>query len=547
MQALKTPGVYVQEIATLPPSVAEVATAIPVFIGYTETGAGKTVRINSMLDYQATFGGPKSTAMHVIAKLSTPPVIMAEPRPENVNHPEALLWYCLSHYFLNGGGPCWIKSVGDYTAPLNKDDFTAAFAQLESEDEPTLIVFPDATRLAAADYATVVQAALAHCNKMQDRFTLVDVPNGDVETFRDGIGINHLSYGAAYHPYLRTTMSYVYDEGAVDVAVETDTATFRRRFGGAGGLIVTYTGAAAAAPQVTSVAGAVGDAVDFAIDALVLTISNVAGKTASDVATAWTGWRAENDARGFELATDAGGGAEISPFAGEALQRVTAEAMPLSEMSTGANPQTALYNLVKERLGKVRVALPPSATVAGIIASVDRDRGVWKAPANVSVSGVSGPVEKITDEVQEDLNVDATAGKSINAIRAFSGKGTLVWGARTLAGNDNEWRYVSVRRLFLTIEESTKKASAFAVFEPNDATTWLKVKGMIESYLFGLWERGALAGSKSEDAYFVNVGLGRTMTAQDVLEGRLIVEIGIAAVRPAEFIVLRFMHKLQES
>ncbi len=131
--------------------------------------------------------------------------------------------------------------------------------------------------------------------------------------------------------------------------------------------------------------------------------------------------------------------------------------------------------------------------------------------------------------------------------RAFTGRGILVWGARTLAGNDNEWRYVSVRRLFNLIEESVRKSTAFAVFEPNDATTWLKVKGMAEGYLFGLWERGALAGSTPEAAYFVNVGLGKTMTAQDVLEGRMLVELGVAAVRPAEFIILRFTHKLQEA
>ena len=104
-----------------------------------------------------------------------------------------------------------------------------------------------------------------------------------------------------------------------------------------------------------------------------------------------------------------------------------------------------------------------------------------------------------------------------------------------------------MRRLFITVEESVKKASAFAVFEPNVQLTWLKVKGMIESYLYGLWQKGALAGASSGDAYYVNVGLGTTMTPQDVLEGRMIVEIGIAAVRPAEFIILRFSHKLQTS
>jgi phage tail sheath protein FI len=97
------------------------------------------------------------------------------------------------------------------------------------------------------------------------------------------------------------------------------------------------------------------------------------------------------------------------------------------------------------------------------------------------------------------------------------------------------------------IEESSQKATGFAVFEPNDATTWLKVRAMIESYLYGLWQQGALAGATPDDAYFVNVGLGKTMTPQDVLEGRMIVEIGAAAVRPAEFIILRFSHKMQQS
>jgi hypothetical protein len=208
-------------------------------------------------------------------------------------------------------------------------------------------------------------------------------------------------------------------------------------------------------------------------------------------------------------------------------------------------PNTELYNQIKTVLADQRVVLPSSAAMAGIYARVDREQGVWKAPANEGVMAVLGPVAKITDDDQDRLNVDPTAGKSINAIRAFTGKGTLVWGARTLAGNDNEWRYVSVRRLFIMIEESTKKASAFAVFEANDQSTWLKVKAMIESYLYGLWEQGALAGPTPEAAYYVNVGLGTTMTPQDVLEGRMIVEIGVAAVRPAEFIILRFSHKMQ--
>jgi len=235
-------------------------------------------------------------------------------------------------------------------------------------------------------------------------------------------------------------------------------------------------------------------------------------------------------------------GFSISPK-GDGTGTVTVTRTLASIQSTN----TALYNQIKAAMNQQRVVLPPSAAVAGIYAQVDRERGVWKAPANVSVAAVIGPVTKITHADQEDLNIDPTAGKSINAIREFTGKGTLVWGARTLAGNDNEWRYVSVRRLFNMIEESAQKATAFAVFEPNDATTWLKVKAMIDSFLYGLWERGALAGSTAKAAYFVNVGLGKTMTPQHVLEGLMIVEIGVAAVRPAEFIILRFTHKMQEA
>jgi phage tail sheath protein FI len=153
----------------------------------------------------------------------------------------------------------------------------------------------------------------------------------------------------------------------------------------------------------------------------------------------------------------------------------------------------------------------------------------------------------VSAEEQAGLNVDATSGKSINVIRFFQGKGNLVWGARTLAGNDNEWRYIPVRRLYIFVEESIKKATEFVVFEPNDANTWLRVKTMIENFLTNLWREGALAGAKSEQAFFVRVGLGQTMTALDILEGRMNVEIGLAAVRPAEFIILKFSHKLQES
>jgi phage tail sheath protein FI len=191
--------------------------------------------------------------------------------------------------------------------------------------------------------------------------------------------------------------------------------------------------------------------------------------------------------------------------------------------------------------------LPPSGAIAGIYAKVDAERGVWKAPANVGLNAVIKPTIEYTNTTNDALNVDPVAGKSINAIRPFVGKGTLVWGARTLAGNDNEWRYVSVRRFFIFVEESTKKATEQFTFEPNDANTWVKVQAMIENFLTTQWRAGALQGIKPEHAFYVSVGLGKTMTPLDILEGRMIIEIGMAAVRPAEFIILRFSHKMAES
>ncbi|NEN91268.1 MAG: phage tail sheath family protein [Okeania sp. SIO3H1] len=253
----------------------------------------------------------------------------------------------------------------------------------------------------------------------------------------------------------------------------------------------------------------------------------------------WKNWKEENSDRNFDLKEDGDGSTNVeSPVSNEPLVK--------PQLWYYQFDNTELYNKVKTEIDKQRVILPPSPAIAGIYATVDRERGVWKAPANISLTSVTGPTIKINDEGQEDLNVHFT-GKSINAIRTFTGKGTLVWGARTLAGNDNEWRYVSVRRLFNFVEESIQKASGFLVFESNNSVTWLKVKSVIEIYLEGLWRQGALAGSAPDQAFFVNVGLGTSMTQQDILEGRMIVEIGIAAVRPAEFIILRFSHILQEA
>ena len=184
--------------------------------------------------------------------------------------------------------------------------------------------------------------------------------------------------------------------------------------------------------------------------------------------------------------------------------------------------------------------------MAGVYTMVDNDRGVWKAPANVSLSSVVSPAVEIDSEEQEDLNV-TTQGKSINAIRSFIGEGVLVWGGRTLDGNSLDWRYVQVRRTMIMLEESIRMAAKAYVFENNEANTWVTIKSMVNNFLTGIWKRGGLAGSSPGDAFAVFVGLGETMTPEDILEGIMRVTVLVALIRPAEFIEITFQQQMQQS
>jgi phage tail sheath protein FI len=587
MANYKTPGVYVEEISKLPASVAPVATAIPAFIGYTEKRVrnGKTlanatpVRITSLLDYEEIFGGAFDEKLAVTltgtdvteAKTSIAVAAVSQLSPYT-------LYNNLVMYFGNGGGPCYIVSVGVYTnAAIPADpstlivvtDLQAGLAAVEKEDEVTLLVVPEAIVLGAANRKTINDGMLAQCKKLQDRFAIMDAfydPNGTVDgdgiNFRADVGSDDLKYGASYYPSLKTTIALNFENAGVAIAdsrtggtfngmtlenvlngvnnpvsatgtitiddfsvLANDTITINGHVFTEGGALDWQAGGTnvQAATSLLAAINAFADAAYTAARASnVITLTATPGSSGNSVALVYT---------------DSGTGSGIS------LSGAT-----LTGGTDGKKADKTLYNnIVKEIKKQFEVTLYPSAAMAGVYARVDFERGVWKAPANVSLRLVKDPSELVTHDQQMNLNVDATTGKSINVIRKFAGKGVIVWGARTLAGNDNEWRYVPVRRLFIFVEESVKKATEFVVFEPNDANTWLRTKTMIENFLTGLWREGALAGAKPEQAFYVKVGLGQTMTALDILEGRMNIEIGMAAVRPAEFIILKFSHKLQES
>jgi phage tail sheath protein FI len=175
--------------------------------------------------------------------------------------------------------------------------------------------------------------------------------------------------------------------------------------------------------------------------------------------------------------------------------------------------------------------LPPSAWVAGVMAATDRTRGVWKAPANVAFAGVAAMT--VLTAAQEDL----LTPDGINTLRALPGRGLLIRGARTLS-RDPEWRYVPVRRLAAMVSASVARGLGWAVFEPQGAPLWAQARALVEDFLQALWRDGALAGNTPDEAFFVRCDAA-TMTAADIAEARLIVQIGFAPLRPAEFSILR--------
>jgi len=481
--AYKTPGVYVEEISVFPPSVAEVESAIPAFIGYTAKAEKdgqpitEPIAISSLKEFEQYFGGapgePDDAFEIVINETQNPPGtrtgISAAVTTKKDSFSKYILYYSLQLFFDNGGGKSYIVSADKFPADgkgtPDKQKLIDGIAKLKAYDEPTMLVVPEAIYIDDdAAYKSVVEACINQCYDMKDRFAIVDVkqkdknPDNDAKAFRDSgspSDFDHNRYAAAYYPYLVTTI----DRNAN-------------------------------------------------VKALKVKEHKING----------------NDA----------------PAGNDNLKDKTME-----QVKAVAND---VYNTVKAEISKAtRAILPPSAAMAGIYARVDNSRGVWKAPANVGVYSVSSPDVIVTHDQQKDLNVNPGAGKSINVIRFFSGRGPIVWGGRTLDGNSNEWRYVNVRRFFNMVEESVQKSTVWAVFEPNTKNTWVMVKSMIENYLITKWQQGALAGAKPDDAFYVKVGLGVTMTSDDINNGIMNVEIGMAVARPAEFIVLKFSHKMQVS
>ena len=496
---LATPGVYIEEKSSFGSSVVPVQTAIPAFVGYTEKASRGSkdltnipTKISSLGQYEELFGGAPATKFNI----ETSDDFITGFQLSFVENTRFLMHNALRFFYANGGGDCYIVSVGNFDENIDagklNDPKGGGLTALEKFLEPTLIVVPDAVLLSEADCFALQAAILSHCGfKMKNRFAILDVYGGTkertfddedvIDKFREGVGSNFLMWGAGYYPFLNTTLIK---------ASEIDYTRIEN------------------------------------LDGLVEVLSKeVADNLAAENIT-------EARAEGIN--------AEIAKITEEN------DADAIKSIHGTLTVISPKLNMIIAEMSEMLNLMPPSSAMAGAYAMVDFTASVAQSPANISLGSVISPSVNINNDNQEDLNLPLN-GKAVNAIRSFQGKGVLVWGARTLDGNSKDFRYVSVRRTMTFLEQSVKFAAEAFVFEPNNATTWSTLRATVSNFLTNQWQSGLLAGQSPEDAFQVEIGLGSTMTPNDILDGILKMTVKVAITRPAEFIVITFEQQQQKS
>lgn len=510
---MKTPGVYINEVSAFPNSVVPVPTAIPAFVGYTpqafyngKSCANQAVSISSFREFQEIFCLPAPARQYAPQYYLVPQKVQPTdedyllingqyyallPDPNTIYY----LYNSIRLFYQNGGGQAYIVSVGGYgpasgnpmqlgTQLVNPNvrlnDLLNGLKVLEGRKEPTMYICPEATLLSVAENGTLMQTMMTQSASMGASVSIFDVIGGR-----------------------KPDPDHFMD----------DIALFRNNTGQNG---LSY-----------------GTAYYPFIGTTMMQSSDI------DYINLFGG-----DVK--QLSPLLNPADEPNPAAELIINDIInpRDAMTVVQYNIALMNASQTYTQIMAHLLADVNILPPSGAMAGVITTIDNERGVWMAPANTSIVGAASLPIRLTDAQQANLNVDAVSGKSINAIRFFNGRGILVWGARTLDGNSQDWRYLPVRREMIYIEQSCKQAIQGFVFEPNNANTWAAVRGMLENFLTGLWREGGLQGSTAATAFAVECGLGTTMTADDILNGYMNVIINAAVVRPAEFIVIAIRQQM---
>ncbi|TXD83282.1 phage tail sheath family protein [Subsaximicrobium wynnwilliamsii] len=389
-------------------------------------------------------------------------------------------------------------SVGTYGGVKVIPDFSIAqflkgLGVVETISEITLIAIPDAVFLESSDCFQLQEAMVAQCEKLQNRFAILDVYSGNesiassanpIKNFRTQLNARALNYAAAYYPWLHTGLKSHTDVDFTNLN-ERSKVLLRQ-------ICEQFISKNFNASE--------AKAIKPYLDCIAKPMQSIPTISVQQLLT--------------------------SEEAHKKLNQIIPD-----------------YKQIMLALLKQENLMPPSAAMAGVYTVMDKTRGVWKAPANVGVVGVVAASVRIDSQQNQALNVDVS-GKSINAIREFPNRGIRVWGARTLDTNLLETRYINTSRTLISIKQSVKCALKPFAFEPNDQNTWQRINGMVENYLNTFWREGALAGLKVEQAYFVTIGLNRTMSQQDINAGLLKLELGVSFTRPAEFSVIRIVQKM---
>jgi hypothetical protein len=529
----KTPGVYVTEIDSYGNSIVPVATAIPAFIGYTQNTSyngedlcNKPRRVTSLSEFYTIYGIEPPLIQFELEKTESSEADFIGENGENyllkANGPHYRMYKAVKFFYQNGGNQCYIVSVGNYTLAPNLADLIAGIDLLEKVPEPTLLLVPDAVELFdesqiplkdkfKAAY-TLQSHMVNHCGSMGNRMAILDIPwaywqteknpSESIDAFRENLNPirpNYKAYAAAYYPWLHTLLY-----SKEDFSYNNLTANALKT------LDYLLQLEAKKIPEVNR-------------GSFLLMISQLTGQAA-------------------------GKGVDDPPITNSKLSKedqLKIEEKNRQKADHNLQLISKTYQLLREAILKKLNLTPASGAIAGIYTTVDNAEGVWKAPANINIIGAVAPEIAISHDTQEDL-IAPLSGKAINPIRLFPGNGLLVWGARTLDGNSGDWRYIHVKRTAIYLEQSIKYAIQAYKFQPNNANTWFAIKSVIDSFLTNVWKLGGLMGASSADAFSVNVGLGSSMSAEDIFNNILRVSVKVAITYPAEFIELNFVQEMSE-
>ncbi len=517
---LKTPGVYIDEVNAFPNSVVQVETAVPAFIGYTPKAEyeGKSYLfkpqlITSMIEFMAIYGYPANPTTQKTPAQYSPDYFITKQKKKPLKgesytingdiytiEPDANTIYYLYNslllFFQNGGSQAYIVSIGGYGPPSG-----SAIKPGDQIVNPNVLVTDMEKGLAALKKVPEVTMYIypeATLLSPADNGTLMELTLVQCDAMQTAVAIFDVIGGREPDPILWPD----------------DIQNFRNA---TGNNFLKY--GVAYYPYLRTTVVPINQ----------VSYVNINGGDVSVLGPILNPPSAPN------------------PKAETILNSINGSSLTPSQNSAALSVASTMYKhiltIVQEKIN----TLPPSGVMAGVYTLVDSTQGVWVAPANVSPIGVTDLTLRIDNAEQENLNVDAVSGKSINAIRYFNGQGVLVWGARTLDGNSQDWRYINVRRTVTMIEQSAKLALRDYVFSPNTQDTWVSIKSMLSNFLTNVWKEGALQGSKAADAFNVEIGLGTTMTAQDILNGYLRVSIFLAVSHPAEFIVVTVEQELAKS